>query len=243
MPRFPMHLSDVRVPEVQPANVPIETQTANVQASHPTVQSGASTAQPFVGRNDRPRARSAPYARPPGRDAARSAATAAVPPQQSASLLLWLARAQLSQSLDQGVHRELNLRSGQYWTHVRARIWADHMRSCAREVELAEAHLAQQRMAASEGDHLAASNVWIVHSGLAQLREEWIRAQGALGQLTQRQEELMNEIFRHQLDLHRQLIQRNGIDEQLQALERGGPPLRTGDEAGSDSGSRAPSPG
>jgi hypothetical protein len=234
MPRFPMHLPDVRVPEVQPANIPVEAHpAADMQAPRPNAQSSANSAQPFIGRRDRTGTRFEPYARPLGHDVTSSGAIERVAPRQSASSLLWLARAQLSQSVDRGMQHELNLRSGQYWTDVHTRIWADHARSCAREVALSEAHLAQQRAAASEGDHSAACNVRVVDSGLAQLREEWNRAQGVLGRLTQHQGQLMNEIFRNQQDLYRQLIQRNGIDEQLQALERDGSAPRTGSERSS----------
>jgi len=66
------------------------------------------------------------------------------------------------------------------------------------------------------------------------------RAQGVLGRLTQHQDELMNELFRHQQELYRQPIRRNGIDEQLQALERRGSPPPTGSDAAADAaGSRA----
>jgi len=75
---------------------------------------------------------------------------------------------------------------------------------------------------------MAPANIQIVNRGLPSLQQELERTHETLDQLTRYQERLPNEIFRTQQALYQQLAQRGDIDRQLQSLERGGSPPRTG---------------
>jgi hypothetical protein len=149
-------------------------------------------------------------------------------PRHSVSPPLRSARARLTESIDEGVRRDLRLRCEQYWTHVHTRIWADHANSCERELALVEAHIEQQRREGSQGAPMAATNAQMAGSGLPSLRLEWLRAREALGRLIQHQAWLPNARFQNQQVLYQQLVDRNGIDEQLQSPERGGNPPCSG---------------
>lgn len=226
MLRFPIQPPAIHMPEVHPANPPVETHaTGAVPAADPNVRSHV---QPFVQRHERTRTRVGPYAGRPVDDAAASASGASVPPRHSVSQTLQLDRARLTQSIDHGMQRELELRCAQYWTSVHVRIWADHARSCEREFALTKGHLEQQQLEASRGNPMAPTNIQIVNRGLPSLQQELERTHETLDQLTRYQERLPNEIFRTQQALYQQLAQRGDIDRQLQSLERGGSPPRTG---------------